>query len=412
MKCVETVSFSVRVNGHFTEYFKATRGIRQGDPISPYLFLLCAEGLSSLLKYSGPLYLSRGIRVGVHAPWLSHLLFADDCLVFIQASSNGAQRLQNILEAYRVGSGQLVNRAKSAVFFSTNCTDVMKQEVHDFSGIDAEALVEKYLGLPTALGRSVDGQFDHIVTRIKKLVNGYVAKNLSGAAREVLVKAICQAIPTYSMSCFRLSKKMCKRITSIVSRYWWGGDELKRKIHWRKWSDIAIPKSVGGMGFRDFQLFNQAMLAKQGWRLMTKPEPLCARILKGKYFHNVDFMSAKSRRNSSHVWRAILHGREALSKGLIKRVGDGTSIRIFDDPWIPANMNGRPLCKLPRAKATMVDELIDMEQMCWSEDKLEENFIHTDKCAIRQIPLGRFAEDEWAWTQEKMEFFQSDLHIG
>jgi hypothetical protein len=198
---------------------------------------------------------------------------------------------------------------------------------------------------------------------------------------------------------------MCKRITSIVSRYWWGGDELKRKIHWRKWSDIAIPKSVGGMGFRDFQLFNQAMLAKQGWRLMTKPESLCARILKGKYFHNVDFMSAKSRRNSSHVWRAILHGREALSKGLIKRVGDGTSISIFDDPWIPANMNGRPLCKLPRAKATMVDELIDMEQMCWSEDKLEENFIHTDKCAIRQIPLGRFAEDEWAWTQEKNGVF-------
>jgi hypothetical protein len=116
-------------------------------------------------------------------------------------------------------------------------------------------------------------------------------------------------------------------------------------------------------------------------------------------------MSAKSRRNSSHVWRAILHGREALSKGLIKRVGDGTSIRIFDDPWIPANMNGRPLCKLPRAKATMVDELIDMEQMCWSEDKLEENFIHTDKCAIRQIPLGRFAEDEWAWTGKKWSFF-------
>jgi hypothetical protein len=183
MKCVETVSFSVRVNGHFTEYFKATRGIRQGDPISPYLFLLCAEGLSSLLKYSGPLYLSRGIRVGVHAPWLSHLLFADDCLVFIQASSNGAQRLQNILEAYRVGSGQLVNRAKSAVFFSTNCTDVMKQEVHDFSGIDAEALVEKYLGLPTALGRSVDGQFDHIVTRIKKVGKWICSKKLKWSSQ-------------------------------------------------------------------------------------------------------------------------------------------------------------------------------------------------------------------------------------
>lgn len=81
MKCVESVQFSIRVNGHFSELFSPTRGIRQGDPISPYLLLLCAEGLSSLLKFSGPNYLAKGIRVGVHAPWVSHLLFADDCLL-------------------------------------------------------------------------------------------------------------------------------------------------------------------------------------------------------------------------------------------------------------------------------------------------------------------------------------------
>jgi hypothetical protein len=155
------------------------------------------------------------------------------------------------------------------------------------------------------------------VARIKKLVNGLATRKLSGAAREVLVKAICQAIPTYSMSCFRLSKKMCKKITSIIARFWWGGYEKKQKIHWKKWSDIAIPKSDGGMGFRDFQLFNQAMLAKQGWRLTTKPDSLCARVLRGKYYHGSDFMCAKKKRNSSHVWRAILYGRDALSKGLI-----------------------------------------------------------------------------------------------
>ena len=86
------------------------------------------------------------------------------------------------------------------------------------------------------------------------------------------------------MSCFRLSKKFCKKLTSVVARFWWGGDEKKRCMHWRKWIDIAIPKSEGGMGFKDFELFNQAMLAKQGWRLMTKPASLCARVLKGRYF--------------------------------------------------------------------------------------------------------------------------------
>jgi hypothetical protein len=82
MKCVVSVSFSVRVNGLFSDNFKPTRGIRQGDPISSYLFLLCAEGLTSMLKNKGPNYIARGLRVGQHAPWASHLLFADIVLYF------------------------------------------------------------------------------------------------------------------------------------------------------------------------------------------------------------------------------------------------------------------------------------------------------------------------------------------
>lgn len=89
MRCVTSVSFSIKVNGVLSSGFRPTRGIRQGDPISPYLFLLCEEGLSSLLKSIGPVHLSRGIRVGFHAPWISHLLFADDCIVFSKASQRG-----------------------------------------------------------------------------------------------------------------------------------------------------------------------------------------------------------------------------------------------------------------------------------------------------------------------------------
>ena len=94
---------------------------------------------------------------------------------------------------------------------------------------------------------------------------------------------------------------------------------------------------------------------------MTKPDSLRAKVLKGKYYHNSDFLEARPKRGSSHTWRAILHGREALRKGLIKRVGDGSTIRAFDDPWIPANIHGRPLVKPLEANITMIDELIDTE---------------------------------------------------
>jgi hypothetical protein len=100
MKCVVSVSSSIRVNGVFSEPFKLARGIRQGDSISPYLFLLCAEGLTSMLKNKGPNCIAIGLRVSHHAPSVSYLLFADDCLVFCEASDEGVQRVASISEDY------------------------------------------------------------------------------------------------------------------------------------------------------------------------------------------------------------------------------------------------------------------------------------------------------------------------
>lgn len=159
--------------GVLSPSFKPSQGIRQGDPISPYLFLLCSEGLTCLLKSRGPQFISRGIRVSLHAPWISHLLFADDCLIFTQASKRGADRISEILEVYNRGSGQLVNKHKSAVFFSENCDQATKQEVIQALQIPNEALGEKYLGLPTAVGTATDGTFDYVPERIRSFIHGW-----------------------------------------------------------------------------------------------------------------------------------------------------------------------------------------------------------------------------------------------
>jgi hypothetical protein len=139
------------------------------------------------------------------------------------------------------------------------------------------------LGLPTAIGRNISGAFGKLYTKVNCLASGGSERKLSSAGREVLIKAVMQAIPTYPMSCFKLSKTTCKKMTTAMSRFWWVGEGDKQKMHWRKWNDIAQPKRAGGMGFRDLHLFNIAMLGKQGWRLITKPDTLCARILAGKY---------------------------------------------------------------------------------------------------------------------------------
>jgi hypothetical protein len=112
------------------------------------------------------------------------------------------------------------------------------------------------------------------------------------------------------------------------------------------------------MGFWDVKYFNIAMLGKQGWRLMTAPDTLCARVLKGKYFPNNDFLNAKNKRNSSHTWRAILAGRKALECGLIRRIGDGETTNTWSNRWIPDAIGGKPICPKPGASVLRVCELL------------------------------------------------------
>lgn len=246
MKRVTLVSFAVRVNGVLFPSFRPTRGIRQGDPISPYLFLLCAEGLTCMLKAIGAQFIAKGVRVSRQAPWISHLLFADDCLIFTQATKRGADRVAEILNLYNRGSGQLVNKAKSAVFFSGNCDEAVKHDVLEGLQIPTEALGEKYLGLLTAVGKSSDGSFDYVVDRIRGFIHGWGGQLLSCAGREVLIKANAQAVPTYPMRCFRIPTPMCKKIKTCVSNYWWGSSIDNHKMHWQRWSKLTRTKGEGG----------------------------------------------------------------------------------------------------------------------------------------------------------------------
>lgn len=235
------------------------------------------------------------MRVSRHAPWISHLLFADDCLIFTQATKRGADRVADILEAYNHGSRQLVNKNKSAILFSPNCTQESKEEVHTSLQIPTEALGERYLGLPTAAERGAADAFNYVSAMVRGMVGGWAEKGLSCAAREVLLKANAQSVPTYPMSCFKLSPVVNRKLTSAVSNYWWGSSLDNHKLHWLRWEKLMRSKCDGGIGFRDFGLFNKAMLGKQGWRLLTRPDSLCAQVLKGKYYPSSGFLSASKK---------------------------------------------------------------------------------------------------------------------
>uniref|UniRef100_A0A803QI44 Reverse transcriptase zinc-binding domain-containing protein n=1 Tax=Cannabis sativa TaxID=3483 RepID=A0A803QI44_CANSA len=120
-----------------------------------------------------------------------------------------------------------------------------------------------------------------------------------------------------------------------MSNFWWGSISHKRKIHWKSWYHLCMSKFFGGLGFRNIVHHNQAMLAKQAWRIFTTPDSLVTSLLKAKYFKHNDFLNAATGHSPSFCWRSILWGKELLIKGLIWKIGDGTSVRITDPNWLP-----------------------------------------------------------------------------
>ena len=222
METVCTATYSILINGEPKGFITPSHGIRQGDPLTPYLFLLCAKGLSSMLhkaietrQLQGLLSCRGGVRI-------SHLLFADDTLLFCEACTRECQNLLSILAQYEVASGQAINWQKTTLFFSQNTSPAVKEEIQSLWGAQVMHDCEKYLGLPMVGGKSKVGTFKEIQERIANRVMGWKEKHISKAGRDVLIKTVAQAISTYSMSLFKIPRTVCDGINSVLAKYWWG----------------------------------------------------------------------------------------------------------------------------------------------------------------------------------------------
>mgnify|MGYP001010734475 CR=1 FL=1 len=143
MTCVKTVKYSVRFNGNLLQSFTPTCGLRQGDPISPYLFLLCAEAFSAMLHHAEQSGKLKGIKVCNGAPSINHLLFADNSLLLMEANARNAQEVNRILNIYEACSGQVVNKEKSTILYTKNTRPWQKEEVRRCLHITTEGLSPK-----------------------------------------------------------------------------------------------------------------------------------------------------------------------------------------------------------------------------------------------------------------------------
>jgi hypothetical protein len=389
MKCVTSVRYSIIVNGNPVGDFTHSRGIRQGDPLSPYLFLLRPECFSSMLHHAEQRGFISGVPTSPKGPRISHLFFADDSLLFCKANRVEWRHLMKIISTYEAGSGQKVNLQKTSAFFSRNTSLDRRQEILQLSGFSESHGIEAYLGLPTFVGRFRNQAFHFIKEKVWNKLNNWKINFLSQAGKEILLKAVIPAIPTYCMCIFQLPISLCKNINGMMQRFLWNHMSKTSKIPWMSWDRLSRSKSMGGIGFRDLVVFNQALLAKQGWRLIQNPNSLTARIFKNKYYPSTTFLEASQRPQISFVWRSLLNARNLLKQGLLWRVGDGLFIKVWKDHWLPTPTTHSvqsPQVRL--GEEATVSELIDMERGCWNTSIIYEIFSEEEEKVIVNIPLS------------------------
>ena len=199
MSCVTSESTSLLLNGGSLEPFLPLRGIRQGSPLSPYLFILCMEFLGHLIEEKCVAKLWTPIKASRSGPTFSHLFFANDLVLFASATPENYSIISSVLQEFCNKSGQKVSEAKSRVFFSPNVDLDQRDDLSSILGFNATTNLDKYLGFPIKHSGRQKHDFGAILDRVKKKLVGWKANMLSMAGRMVLIQASTSTIPSYVM---------------------------------------------------------------------------------------------------------------------------------------------------------------------------------------------------------------------
>jgi len=281
--CVGSATASVLVNGSPTDEFNIERGLRQGDPLSPFLFLLAAEGFNVLMLYLLEAKLFHGYKVGCGDELcLTHLQFADDTLLIGEKSWQNVRSMWAMLLIFEQLSGLRVNFHKS-LLTGINVSASWLSEAALLMNCRVGAFPFVYLGLPIGGDPRKLDFWRPILNSIKSRLSNWKSQFLSFGGRLILLKSVLSSLPVYFLSFFKAPTVIISSIESLFKIFFWGGGEVVRKIAWVHWDTVCLPKSEGGLGVRRLREFNVALLGKWCWRMLVDKEGLWYRVLKARY---------------------------------------------------------------------------------------------------------------------------------
>ncbi|XP_021763674.1 uncharacterized protein LOC110728323 [Chenopodium quinoa] len=310
MTCVCSVSYSVMVNGFPAKPFSAKKGLRQGDPMSPFLFALCMEYLSRCLKEMNGNpnfnFHPRCEKLGI-----THMMFADDLLLFSRADSTSIQLLLQAFQKFSCASGLVANLSTSEVYFG-GISDSDKDQLQTVLGMSRSSLPFRYLGVPLSSKKLIIAQCRPLVERVTARIDCWTSRQLSYAGRLQLIKSVLFGIQAYWAQIFILSKKILREIETKFKVFLWTGKNTYAKKAPFSWHHMTLPKVCGGWNITSLGDWNKVSMCKILWDLAHKSDNMWVKWVHTYYFNNRNIWTATIPKKCSWVLKKILTCRDII----------------------------------------------------------------------------------------------------
>ncbi|PKU83444.1 Putative ribonuclease H protein [Dendrobium catenatum] len=321
LECVVNPKISILINAGSIKWIGAHCGFRQVCSLSPFLFIICSQLLTEEFGHLGK-------RIGVK---VSHLMYADDILIFSKANKKCLKKVDKILKNYCSWTGQKVNLPKLAALFSKN---VKKTECRSLLKVINMKMVKemKYLGIKIDLRRLVKSDFNKLVVKTAARMNLWGTKFISLAGKITLINASVLSLPTYLSSHSLIPLGVLYDMERMCRDFIWNKRDGSYGMHYVSWSSLCKPKNKGGYGLQSLVEKLGPLRAKFALNFITKSNSLLNRILRAKYGN--DLWNDANRNYYSSTWKLIQKGAESLFPVLRWKIADGKRVDTFKDIWI------------------------------------------------------------------------------
>lgn len=331
IECVSTATANVLVNGSPSGEFKLERGLRQGDPLSPFLFLIVAEGLGLLVNKAIDEGLLEAAVLGREKILVSHLQYADDTIFISSAKQDNAWAMRCLLRNFELISGLKVNYSKSSIM-GINVDRNILESMAGILGCVIGTVPFSYLGIKVGVRYKRELEWSDTIQKVKNRLKGWEHRKLSIGGRVTLLNAVLTTIPIYHLSFSCIPRKSLRALNSVLRNFLWGGGESLNKIAWVKWEYVCFPKEKGGLGVKDIDCFNKALVSKWLWRFLSCRDCLWVKVITSLHgmlsLGEGGFVSEGRESRWSCWWREVVNlGRGEsgrwLWENIEKRVGNG-----------------------------------------------------------------------------------------